>query len=88
MTDESIGVRVQRMSASDQVLVLASIASGRTDDGTFSGRAVTQLFYDASLPAPEKISNVLASLKQVGLATPAKAHGAWSLTLVGRQRVS
>lgn len=30
MTEESIGVRVQRMSMIDQTLVLASIASGRS----------------------------------------------------------
>lgn len=44
MTDESIGVRFQRMPTADQVLVLASIASGRSEDGIFSGRTVIELF--------------------------------------------
>lgn len=88
MTDESIGVRVQRMSLSDQALVLASVASGRSKDGTFSGRTVMELFYDTSLPAPAKIGNVFTTLSRTGRATPAKARGAWSLTPLGRQRVS
>jgi len=88
VTDESIGVRTQRMSMVDQALVLASIASGRSEDGTFSGRALAQLFYDTSLPAPAKIGNVIAALGRAGRATPAKAHGAWSLTPLGRQRVA
>jgi hypothetical protein len=88
VTDESIGLRVQRMPMSDQALVLASVASGRSEDGTFSGRTVTELFYDTSLPAPAKIGNVFTTLKRAGRATPAKAHGAWSLTPLGRQRVA
>ncbi|TNC20074.1 hypothetical protein [Amycolatopsis alkalitolerans] len=88
MTDESIGVRVQRMRKTDQVLILASIVSGRSEGGTFSGRSVTDLFYDTTLPAPVKIGNVIANLGRAGLATSAKAHGAWSLTPLGRQRVS
>ncbi|GAB3088026.1 hypothetical protein [Nocardioides zeae] len=88
MTEESIGIRVQRMPIADQALVLASIVSGRSEDGTFSGRAVTQLFYEASLPVPDKIANVFTTLKRAGRATPAKAHGAWTLTPLGRQRVA
>lgn len=66
MTDESIGVRVQRMPMADQALVLASIASGRSEDGTFSGRTVIELFYDTSLPVPGKIGNVFVTLKGLG----------------------
>jgi len=88
VTEESIGIRVQRMPISDQALVLASVASGRAEDGTFTGRAVTQLFYEASLPVPDKIANVFTALKRAGRATHAKAHGAWTLTPVGRQRVA
>jgi hypothetical protein len=88
VTDESIGVRVQRMPVVDQTLVLASIASGRSEDGTFSGRAVMELFYETSLPAPGKIGNAFSSLRRAGRATPAKAQGAWSLTPLGRQRVA
>ncbi len=88
MTDESIGVRVQRMPMADQVLVLASIASGRSEAGTFSGRTVMELFFDTALPAPPRIGSVFTILKRAGRATPAKAHGAWSLTPLGQQRVS
>ena len=86
--DESIGVRVQWMSMSDQTLVLASIASGRSEDGTFSYSSVLELFYETSLPAPAKIENAFSTLKRGGSATPAKADGAWSLTPLGRMRVS
>ncbi len=88
MKDNSIGVRIQRMQIADQTLILASIASGRSVDGTFSGRAVKGLFYDTTLPAPAKISNVIAGLGRGGLTAPAKAYGEWSLTPVGRQQVA
>jgi hypothetical protein len=88
VTDDSIGVRVQRMAMADQALVLASIAAGRSEDDTFSGRAVLGLFEDTALPAPAKIGNVFGTLKTAGRATPAKAHGAWKLTPVGKQRVA
>jgi hypothetical protein len=86
--DESIGARVQRLPVTDQALVLASIASGRSKNGTFSGTMVMELFYDISLPAPSKIGNLFARLKRAGQMTPAKAHGAWSLTPLGRERVA
>jgi hypothetical protein len=76
------------MPLGSQTLVLASIASGRSEDGTFSGRAVLDLFHDVSLPPPAKIANVIAALKTSGWATPAKAHGAWLLTPLGRQEVA
>lgn len=76
------------MPLGSQTLVLASIASGRSEDGTFSGRAVTGLFHDLSLPPPTKIGNVIAGMRKSGWATPAKAHGTWSLTPVGRQKVA
>lgn len=88
MTVDSIGIRVQRMPVPDQALVLASIASARSSDGTFSGRAVTDLFYDTSLPVPDKIGNVFDTMKRAGRVTPARHHGAWSLTPLGRQRAS
>lgn len=88
MTDEGVGVRVQRMPTSEQVVVLASIAAGRSDDDTFTGRAVMDLFTDTALPPPAKIGNVFGTLKNNGRATPAKAHGAWRLTPLGKKRVA
>jgi hypothetical protein len=87
VTEESIGVRIQRMTIADQTLILASIASGRSEGGTFSGRVIKQLFFDTTLPAPAKIGNVIAGLGRVGFATSAKAYGEWSLTPLGRHRV-
>lgn len=88
MNEEPVGVRVQRMPLTDQVLVLASIAAGRSEDDTFSGRVVMGLFNDTALPGPAKIANVLGSLRKAGRATPAKAHGTWKLTPLGKQRVA
>ncbi|NJC22045.1 hypothetical protein BJ994_001121 [Arthrobacter pigmenti] len=88
MTDESIGVRVQRMPVADQTLVLASVASARSKDGVFTGRAVTDLFFNTSLPAPEKVANVFSTLKKTGRVTSAKERGNWNLTPLGRQRVA
>lgn len=88
MTDEAIGVRVQRMTIVDQALVLASIAAGRSDDNTFTGRSVMALFDETALPAPAKIANVFGTLKKGGRATPTKAHGAWKLTPLGRKHVA
>lgn len=88
MTDEAVGVRVQRMPMADQALVLASIAAVRSESGTFSGRTVTALFYEAGLPLPGTIGNVFSTLRTRGQAAPARARGAWALTPIGRQRAS
>lgn len=88
MTDDPIGIRIQRMAVSDQALILASIASGRSEDGTFTAPSVAQLFYDAALPVPAKMGNVFTTLRRNDRATPARARGAWSLTPLGRKRVS
>ena len=88
MSEESLGLRVQRMPMNDRTLVLASIAAGRSPDGTLTGAGVTKLFYAAALPQPTKIGNVLGSLKSSGFVTSGKAHGAYLLTPLGRQRVS
>lgn len=88
MTEDSLGLRVQRMPLADQVLVLASLTADRSESGTFSGRAVNQLFYDAALPLPSRISDQFASLRRSQLVTPGRAHGAWLLTPLGRQRVA
>lgn len=76
------------MPIADQTLVLASLAADRAERGTFSGQSVTAMFYGAELPVPDRIANVFQTLRRHGNITPAKAHGVWTLTPVGRQRVS
>jgi hypothetical protein len=76
------------MPLGSQTLVLASIAASRSQDGTFAGRDVMELFHNVSLPPPSKIGNVFASLRKRGWSTPAQAHGAWRLTPLGRQKVT
>lgn len=88
LTDESVGVRVQRMPLPDQTLVLASIASGRSVNGTFTSRSVMDLFYDTGLPAPTRLDNLFAGLKRTGRASGAKVRGVWQLTPVGRAYVA
>jgi len=83
-----IGIRVQRMPMIDQTLVLASVASGRSQQGTFNAATVTRLFYDSALPQPAKVGNMFQALSHYRWAAPASAKGAWTLTPLGRQRVS
>jgi hypothetical protein len=88
VTEQFIGVRVQRMPLIDQTLVLAGIAAGRSPKGVFSGVSVTELFYETTLPPPARIGNMFASLRRAGRATPASERGAWSITPLGRERVA
>lgn len=66
MTDEAIGVRVQRMPSAEQVIVPASIVARHSDDDTFTGRAVMDLFNGTALPPPAKIGNFFGTLKNNG----------------------
>ncbi|HEX2058002.1 MAG TPA: hypothetical protein VHI71_06495 [Actinomycetota bacterium] len=49
---DSVGVRIQNLATKWQVLTLARIAQGRSDDGRFSVAALTALFENIGLPQP------------------------------------
>jgi hypothetical protein len=72
----------------DQVTVLASLAQGRSGDGTFTPSEVGSLFVDLALPPPGRVSNVLATLEKNGIVTRGRRSGSWQLTPVGRDTAS
>jgi hypothetical protein len=84
---DSVGVRLQAMQLIDQVLVLARMASLRSDNARFSPKDVTRLFDESSLPQPSNISNAFASLEKRRLLTRGRGSGAvWTLTPQGRAK--
>ncbi|HEY3833881.1 MAG TPA: hypothetical protein VGO03_16410, partial [Acidimicrobiia bacterium] len=82
----SIALRVQSLDHTDQALVLARLAEGRESTREFSASALLDLFYEAGLPPPARIHNVLAALERRDLATRGRARGDWRLTPSGRAR--
>lgn len=85
---DSVGLRVQGLAATQQVLVLACLAVSRSDSGSFSAKTVGGLFYDLGLPEPPRIHNSLAALKRAGQIRPSKERGAWRVTPVGREAMA
>lgn len=81
----SVGARVQGWDYVDQALILASIAQGRSDDGTFAPSEISDLFVDYALPVPARVSNTVAALERRGHVTRGRARASWKLTPVGRQ---
>jgi hypothetical protein len=80
----SIGVRVQLLDIKQQTLALARIVEARTDDAIVRPREVAAMFEKLGLPAPSKISNVFASLANVGYLTKLSTQGQWRVTPLGR----
>lgn len=88
MSNDPVGVRVQRMPQQDQVLVLASIAAARSAQNDFSATDVGDLYDDARIPKPARVSNVFTTLSRKGFCVSLSTRGRWSLTPIGRQQVS
>jgi hypothetical protein len=81
----SISVRVQEMSFTDQVTILARIAQLHSEDRTFSIPDLEAVFYANNLPQPKNLHDVSAKLRKAGYLTPAK-NGKLTITPRGRQR--
>jgi len=81
---DTVGVRVQALDLTDQVLALARIAQTRTGSQDFTARSVDDLFHELSLPAPAKTHNVLAALERKGLVRRGNGRGQWRVTPTGR----
>lgn len=81
---DSVGVRVQSLSLSDQFLALARLSQSRSGSPDFIVRAVDALFHELSLPAPAKPHNVAAALERNGLIRRGKDRGVWRVTPKGR----
>lgn len=83
---DSIGLRVQELSATEQVLVLARLAEARSPSARFGPGAVDELFDAVGLPRPRKTVDTLSKLKRSGFMSKTDAQGSWRLTPVGRAR--
>jgi hypothetical protein len=81
---DPVALRLQRLDLQTQTLVLAALATDRTDGRVTTAAAVMQLFEDLSLPAPAKIGNVFGSLKTKGYLTPTAVRGNYKVTPLGR----
>jgi hypothetical protein len=69
--------------------VLARIAEGRSESGRFAPVDIEQLFHEMGLPAPARMSNVLATLERSGLIARIRGRGGvWRLTPRGRADAS
>jgi hypothetical protein len=81
---ESVGVRIQGMTGSDQVLALARLAETRSSTGNFTVRAVVELFHELTLPAPGRIDHAVTGLAKRGLVRRGRDRGLWRVTPLGR----
>ena len=86
-THDPVALRVQRLELQLQTLVLGQLAASRSDDGTFSPAAVSQLFHDFALPIPAKIANVFSTLTTKKLFAKQPQRGTYKVTPTGQQRV-
>ena len=87
-SNDPIALRLQLLDQQTQTLVLASLAADRDDKKVVTPAAVSQLFIDFAVPAPVKIANTFASLKNKGLAMSVPGKGAYKVTPKGREAVA
>jgi hypothetical protein len=59
---DTVGVRVQKLSAKSQILTLARVAQGRSDTGRFSIPSLTALFEDTGLPQAGNVHATVSAL--------------------------
>jgi hypothetical protein len=81
---DTVGVRIQALDLTQQVLALARLAQTRAGSEDFTARLVDDLFHDLSLPAPARTHNVLTSLERKGLVRRGNDRGLWRVTPKGR----
>jgi hypothetical protein len=80
-------LRVQGLSLTDQVLVLARLAEARSETGDFTVAAVDGLFHELRLPPPGKTSNVVVAMEKKKLARRGVSRGLWRVTPLGATTV-
>jgi hypothetical protein len=81
---DPVGLRVQKLSRKDQVLVLAQLAAARSEDGLISPASLKELFHEIGLPAPSNINNDVAGLVKGGLLAKGRQRGKYRVTPLGR----
>ncbi|MCP3420572.1 hypothetical protein [Nocardioides pinisoli] len=84
---DPVALRLQRLDLQLQTLVLGHLAATRSDGGTTSPAAVIQLFHDFGLPAPAKITNVIAALTTKKLLAKQPQRGIYKVTPAGQAKV-
>jgi hypothetical protein len=67
--------------------VLARLVEARSDTGDFTGSGIDELFHELRLPAPSKVSNVLAQLERKALIRRGRDRGLWRVTPEGQAAV-
>jgi hypothetical protein len=85
---DPVALRLQRLDPQTQTLVLASLAADRDDKKVLTPATVSQLFIDFAVPAPVKIANTFASLKNKGLVMSVPGKGSYKVTPNGREAVA
>lgn len=83
-----VGVRLQNLELTDQVLVVARVSGSRSTSGLFAPSEVEHLFDELGLPRPPKAANQIAALAKHGLLTSVKkgeGRATWKLTPKGRE---
>jgi DNA-binding transcriptional LysR family regulator len=84
----TVGLRVQGLPLNDRTLVLAHVATLRSEDQRFAAQDVDGLYREVAVPGPAKISNVLASLERNQLLIRMTGRGrVWRITPKGIARV-
>lgn len=82
--EDPVGVRLQSLDLPEQGIVLARVATARSDGRAFRPQDLGDLFYEIGLPQPSNMSNLMTQLRRREVATPAKDRGYWQLTPLGR----
>jgi hypothetical protein len=86
MTVAGIAVAIHQLPRRrDQVLAVAALVGGRSQDAWFTPASVVDAFEDLRLPAPGNVSQELGRLRQHELVVRRRTGGTWSLTELGRR---
>ena len=87
MTAESVGVRLQGLSFTEQTIIICRIAEARSATGNLTSPELEGLFDSLAVPRPAKMNNILLSLERSGvLSKPKGSRGQYRLTPQGRAR--
>lgn len=85
--NQSIALRVQKLSLKLQTLILSQMAAARSTDATLAPAEVSSLFSDLALPSPARIGNIIATLTREGLLTKVGGRGSYRVTPLGKEAI-
>jgi hypothetical protein len=83
---DTVGVRIQNLPMKAQVLTVARIVQGRSENGRFSPPAIVALFDEIGLPQPGNVHGTLAALVNDGVLVRSRTgrSAVYRLTPTGR----